>query len=412
MEQDDDKEDILQRLIQSRHQTKFTEVGWRVGVGPPSRNIDIPTFVESATAAYKRLLNAAEDTETVSPDPRIAQEITGIKSALEKDLMIAKLPSMYSTKVSDEEIQPPKPRRVPPKKRKRGGIANKDLHHPNTTASQVVNPSETHIDKDHIPAHSPKSHGDIIAPGAEEIAHEEALQLRAKLWNSPIETFKLPKSELFLVNKAAEFNAVLPPKFAKSNSSDIPHDALIGLGIYNQSHPIGLLQYLDIPASLCLTGLRDHIQCPSDYYHSGTVESALSTGINNSSSYFFIEGTFYIDERPENYQDYSLEPREWSQGRAIGDVSAEDSPEDGSNGRPPLFGRKSMADVKLCDLSLRLDSPYLFNHRGSCEHAIVIDTIRIFTKDDPPDITQYPMTHFQQAVPRRKCIFCTNRFAE
>jgi snRNA-activating protein complex subunit 3 len=41
-----------------------------------------------------------------------------------------------------------------------------------------------------------------------------------------------------------------------------------------------------------------------------------------------------------------------------------------------LYQRKNMEEVIFSDLSIRLNQPYLFVHKGDCEHAIVFTDLR------------------------------------
>jgi len=140
--------------------------------------------------------------------------------------------------------------------------------------------------------------------------------------------------------------------------------------------------------SSTLTELRDRLYCLSDQHADGLPSPSLST----KSGYFFIENVFYNDMRNPNNIDYSRTVIEW-----------------GNTHREWLGMVVScrMEQTKFEDLTIRLNTPYLYVHQGNCEHFFVFTELRLFAPDlDNTNRKAYPVHMFQCKIRRRKCRIC------
>ncbi|KAJ1554783.1 small nuclear RNA activating complex, polypeptide 3 [Nowakowskiella sp. JEL0078] len=138
--------------------------------------------------------------------------------------------------------------------------------------------------------------------------------------------------------------------------------------------------------------LRDALFCLSDLFV-GRESKAFK------SSFFFVEGVFYCDERSIDSEDLSLQIREWF----------EEGKSDYNNSE---FEKKSMSDTEFHDLEIRLDHPYLFTHNGICTHVFKFSDLRILNSDDEHDISRYPLMIFKDKVLLLKCTVCGTRRSE
>lgn len=77
------------------------------------------------------------------------------------------------------------------------------------------------------------------------------------------------------------------------------------------------------------------------------------------SGFFYIENTFYNDERDSKNKDNSVFIRKWGEGKNFGP-----------------FDVKKMEDTRLDSLSVRFCYPWLYQHQGNCEHLIVFNDAR------------------------------------
>ncbi|KAJ3192696.1 small nuclear RNA activating complex, polypeptide 3 [Irineochytrium annulatum] len=115
-----------------------------------------------------------------------------------------------------------------------------------------------------------------------------------------------------------------------------------------------------------------------------------------SSSYFFIEGMFYVDMRHPNAVDYSENVINWSRHDDRYKLFSQ---------RP--FQKALMSGQRFIDMAVRFNIPYLFVHQGNCEHIFVIKEARL---PDPArdnfDKSQYPRTVFESKPPSIKCNVC------
>lgn len=183
-----------------------------------------------------------------------------------------------------------------------------------------------------------------------------------------------------------------------------------------------------------LTELRDSLYCLTET-NIGNVErdenmrcpSTAPLSLSQQPSYFYIEGSFFIDTRNNNnVTTNTSDASDLSEGirkylKHI-NVRAPPHPVPGPSARPlgPFttdYSVASMQDRVFEDLWVRLGvgAAGLFCHQGGCEHLFVFVDVR--THDpaiDPPLIAQYP---YKIADPganlrrKRDCEACGLRFA-
>jgi len=65
-----------------------------------------------------------------------------------------------------------------------------------------------------------------------------------------------------------------------------------------------------------------------------------------------------------------------------------------------------METTTFNDLTLGIDIPYLYCHRGNCEHIMIITDIRLLHCGDNMNKDAYPLQIFQNKIRRRKCRVC------
>ena len=137
------------------------------------------------------------------------------------------------------------------------------------------------------------------------------------------------------------------------------------------------------------------------------------------SSYFYIEGTFFVDTRISGAGDISEGIRKYL---VENEMRAPLHPPPGTVARPlaapiSVYSLDVMQDRKFEDLWVRLGSgsPGLYCHQGGCEHLIIFQDVRRHDAGvDPPLLSQYP---FKVANPgaemaqKRHCEACGLRIA-
>ncbi|CAH8477849.1 unnamed protein product [Heterobilharzia americana] len=146
-----------------------------------------------------------------------------------------------------------------------------------------------------------------------------------------------------------------------------------------------ITQRLVLLSKQSLTVLRDAIQCPQDKVWLGDCSEALDDPELHvpaeklyTSSYFFIEGTFYDDLRNPNSKSLSQELMKWAKGKKELEVheSLKSSP---------------MESVNLEDLCICVGKPYFFVHQGNCEHMIIFSDVRLIDRDSCQSESAFPM---------------------
>lgn len=144
-----------------------------------------------------------------------------------------------------------------------------------------------------------------------------------------------------------------------------------------------------------LSELRDRFQCQIDYIAPGDFSEDPNTSkeIRNRDMYpsgcFFIEDTFYNDNRAAHSIDYSKPITEWAARKKLNEFKTAD-----------------MAQTRFIDLNIKLGQPYVYIHQGNCEHLFLFSDARLLSLDDCWDRTKYPVIHNVLRPHRVPCRGC------
>ncbi|RGB42026.1 snRNA-activating protein of 50kDa MW C terminal-domain-containing protein [Rhizophagus diaphanus] len=242
-------------------------------------------------------------------------------------------------------------------------------------------------------------------------------EMAALLDNSPLASLNPKYRASAPAKKRNDLNYVSSITSKKSDTikeidtSGIP-EVVLSVAFYNQSNPLNRsqnnppsrTQEFLVLGSQPLTALRDAFYCVSDFYKQEISELPASVNALNSpeekksGGYFFIEDVFYNDCRDKNALDYSKTIVEW--------VNKNERYTHPGLG---LYQRKNMDEVTFSDLSIRLNQPYLFVHKGDCEHAIVFTDLRLWHTADGLDANMFPKAIFKCRIIRHKCRMCITR---
>ncbi|KAJ2806759.1 hypothetical protein H4R20_001566 [Coemansia guatemalensis] len=186
-----------------------------------------------------------------------------------------------------------------------------------------------------------------------------------------------------------------PPSNAMRVADD---EVILSVCFYNTRSSTSKMEEYLVLGSQNLTVLRDAFYCISDFLVSHRDEEIENTRDRKvSSSYFFIEKTFYNDMRSPTASDYSRVIMEW----------ANDPERQKKN--PNLRGLQSrlMDGTRFLDLSIRLKQPYTFVHQGDCEHVMVFTDLRLLGPKDDQFVESYPKQVFRTRHMRHKCRMCS-----
>ncbi|KAJ2522119.1 hypothetical protein GGI11_001814 [Coemansia sp. RSA 2049] len=178
----------------------------------------------------------------------------------------------------------------------------------------------------------------------------------------------------------------------------VDDEVLLSVCFYNTRSSTSKMEEYLVLGSQNLTVLRDAFYCISDFLFSHRDEQIENTKDKKvSSSYFFIEKTFYNDMRSPTATDYSRVIMEWA-----------NDPERQTN-NPRLQGLQSrlMDGARFLDLSIRLRQPYLFVHQGDCEHVMMFTDLRLLGPKDDQFVENYPKQIFRTRHMRHKCRMCS-----
>lgn len=99
--------------------------------------------------------------------------------------------------------------------------------------------------------------------------------------------------------------------------------------------------------------------------------------------------------REPNAVDYSEVITEWGRNKAIAN-----------------FKVLHMDKVKIKDLTFRIGYPYIYQHRGNCEHVFVFSDVRLVKRSDPRTSHSYP---YYQSINRyniEQCNICHSATAK
>ncbi|ORX73822.1 hypothetical protein DL89DRAFT_4486 [Linderina pennispora] len=175
-------------------------------------------------------------------------------------------------------------------------------------------------------------------------------------------------------------------------------EVILSVCLFNPRTPTAKMEEYLVLGSQTLTVLRDAFYCISDFLVSQRDETNVNTKDKKvSSSYFFIENTFYNDMRSPLATDYSRVIMEWA-----------NDPERQEN-NPKLQGLQSrlMDGARFQDLSIRLKYPYIFMHQGDCEHVLMFTDLRLLGPNDDQHVESYPKQVFRTRHMRHKCRMCS-----
>nr|CAH8822389.1 unnamed protein product [Trichobilharzia regenti] len=168
----------------------------------------------------------------------------------------------------------------------------------------------------------------------------------------------------------------------------------------SQSRQLVITQRLVLLSKQNLTVLRDAIKCPQDKVWLGDCSEALdnpelhvSADKLYTSSYFFIEGTFYDDLRNPNSKSLSQEVAQWAKGKKELECYGP-------------FASSSMQSVKLEDLSIYVGKPYFFVHQGNCEHMMIFSDVRLIDRDSCQNESSFPMLTGRCSTRVLHCLVC------
>lgn len=196
--------------------------------------------------------------------------------------------------------------------------------------------------------------------------------------------------------------------------SRISGEIVVHLTVYLPQAPSTPGEEWLVLGSQPLTLLRDALYCLIEQNMRAVEEQENASRLNGlhqdklrlveNSSYFYFEGTFYIDRRESNVHDLSRSLRSYL---AAENIAAPPHPVSQSGDNTILstsFSTRPMEETLFEDLYIRLGSGVagLYCHLGGCEHLVVVKDVRMHNPDVDPSLTsQYP---YQIRVPSRTLV--------
>lgn len=147
-----------------------------------------------------------------------------------------------------------------------------------------------------------------------------------------------------------------------------------------------------------LSALKDKVYCVSDH-----LEEKADT-----SSFFFINNTFYNDMRLPTSTDMSKQIIE-TQDKKLKRRLAE---QDNAPSENEFFKAQTMHETKFEDLEIVLGKPYLYRHQNSCDHLFIFNDVRLKDHSDLALEQLYPINVFQNRIKRKRCDGCFTYFAK
>ncbi|CAG8461828.1 2186_t:CDS:10 [Paraglomus occultum] len=220
-------------------------------------------------------------------------------------------------------------------------------------------------------------------------------EMAGMLDNSILASLK-EENRVKLEKKRPDLNFVSTEKARISTHQTSPitkPEVVLSAAFYDHHSPASRMQEFLVLGSQPLAALKDAFYCLKDFYSAETEKSA--------SSYFLIENTFYNDLRDEGLQDYSKIIIDWL-SRQSEETKAKLGP----------YRSKTMHETKFDELTIRLNQPYLFCHRGNCQHALIFRDLRLLHDGDEQDYNAYPKAVFRCKISRSKCRMCLQRPAQ
>lgn len=185
------------------------------------------------------------------------------------------------------------------------------------------------------------------------------------------------------IHKSVKFR--MPEEYWQRQSNITPSHEIIILG----SQP--------------LTALRDAIQCVNDmgYQIENTDVQEITTDADPQvkkhfpSGFIYIDGVFYNDMRQPNAVDYSEVIRTWAEDQK--EISA--------------LTTADMHKTLISDLKPRFNYPYVYQHRGECEHAIVFKSAHLITNSERTNRLEYPYIGKLHTNLSHNCSICATNTA-
>ncbi|KPM07598.1 snRNA-activating complex subunit-like protein [Sarcoptes scabiei] len=146
-----------------------------------------------------------------------------------------------------------------------------------------------------------------------------------------------------------------------------------------------------------LSILRDSYYCLMDLIHRSDYSQnpfypTPKQDHHEKIGFFLIDQTFYYDDRNE-LESFDL----------ICDWATKNMPN---------CSKRSMTETKFEDLVIQLGYPYLYMHRGNCEHLIVFTDCRLFIPKIEDNIFDYPKLTKTEKVSSIRCQMCRIYFAK
>lgn len=171
--------------------------------------------------------------------------------------------------------------------------------------------------------------------------------------------------------------------------------------VYKHSSKIKLLLDREYEILSCqkLSVLRDSYFCISDMIHQADYSEHPEVSVpkkmktHEKTGLFIIENTFYYDDR------FELESFD-----TIFDWTKQSSH---SVKKSDCFEKKSMTSTRFEDLEILLGYPYVYMHRGNCEHLLVFTDIRLYVpKIESITADNYPRFTMMEDIITTKCQMC------
>ncbi|KAG0030919.1 small nuclear RNA activating complex, polypeptide 3 [Podila clonocystis] len=245
------------------------------------------------------------------------------------------------------------------------------------------------------------------------------------------------------------------------------NEVVLNVVFYKAHRPSQPMQEFMVLGSQRLSVLRDSFHCVMDFMTQGADDAQRSALVQNtrtkktSNSFIMIEGVFYNDSpllrakieekhrllgEQEQEQLAHMSDGESAQGSSMDtDVSAsgssrnvretpiediyvrnhaeyarhsldysqvildwiQESPERKKDPAFQNLQKGYMHDTKIQDLAIRLDHPYLFVHQGSCEHILMVKSMRLLNKEhDDMNRANYPKLMFKSKPSTHMCKMC------
>ncbi|KAJ2828391.1 hypothetical protein GGI24_002403 [Coemansia furcata] len=236
----------------------------------------------------------------------------------------------------------------------------------------------------------------------EQLAQDKFRTVKTSLDESTLASLREANRRMVPARYRLEVNFMsnrVQPEEQVPNSTPVADDEVIlSVCFYNTRSSNAKMEEYLVLGSQSLTVLRDAFYCISDFLISHRDEvTENSKEKKTSSSYFFIEKTFYNDMRSPTATDYSRVITEWA------------SDPERQEKNPKLRGLQSrlMDGARFQDLSIRLKQPYIFMHQGDCEHVMMFTDLRLLGPKDDQFVESYPKQIFRTRHMRHKCRMCS-----